>query len=82
MGDYNINLLNCNIVKNPSDYVDILHSHACYPTINQSAIKCMHNAYVHVLVYTKFLEAIKSFVYQYNMLLLSFAYLDPALFIH
>ena len=34
MGDFNINLLNCNINKNTSDYADILYSHAFYPTIN------------------------------------------------
>ena len=34
MGDFNINLLNCNIDKNTSDYVDILNSHAFFPTIN------------------------------------------------
>ena len=34
MGDFNINLLNCNIDKNTSDYVDILYSHAFFPTIN------------------------------------------------
>ena len=34
MGDFNINLLNCNIDKNASDYVDILYSHAFFPTIN------------------------------------------------
>ena len=28
MVDFNINLLNCNIDKNTSDYVDILYSHA------------------------------------------------------
>ena len=34
MGDFNINLLNCNIDKNTSDYVDTLYSHAFFPTIN------------------------------------------------
>ena len=34
MGNFNINLLNCNIDKNTIDYVDILHSHAFFPTIN------------------------------------------------
>ena len=34
MGDFNINLLNCNIDKNTSDYLDILYFHAFYPTIN------------------------------------------------
>ena len=34
MGDFNINLLNCNIDKNTSDYVDILYSHAFFPRIN------------------------------------------------
>ena len=34
MGDFSINLLNCNIDKNTSDYVDILYSHAFFPTIN------------------------------------------------
>ena len=33
MGDFNINL-NCNIDKNTSNYVDILYSHAFFPTIN------------------------------------------------
>ena len=33
MRDYNINLLNCNIDKNTSDYVDTLYSHAFFPTI-------------------------------------------------
>ena len=31
MGNFNINLLNCNIDKNTSDYVDILYSHAFFP---------------------------------------------------
>ena len=34
MGDFNINLLNCNIDKSTSDYVDTLYSHAFFPTIN------------------------------------------------
>ena len=34
MGDFNINLLNCNIDKNTSDYVDTLYSHAFFPAIN------------------------------------------------
>ena len=34
MRDYNINLLNCNIDKNTSDYVDTLYSHAFFPRIN------------------------------------------------
>ena len=34
MGDFNINLLNCNIDKNTSDYVDMLYSHASFPIIN------------------------------------------------
>lgn len=38
------------------------------------------NIRVH-LVYTKFLEVVHSFVCQYNILLLSFSYLDPAFFI-
>ena len=33
-GDFNINLLNCNIYKKTSDYVDTLYSHAFFPTIN------------------------------------------------
>ena len=32
MGNFNINLLNSNIDKNTSDYVDTLHSHAFFPT--------------------------------------------------
>ena len=31
---FNIKLLNCNIDKNASHYVDILYSHAFSPTIN------------------------------------------------
>ena len=34
MGDFNINILNHNIDKNTSNYVDILYSHAFFPTIN------------------------------------------------
>ena len=34
MGDFNINLPNCNINKNTSDYVDTLYSCAFFPTIN------------------------------------------------
>ena len=34
MGDFNINLLNCNIDRNTSDYMDILYSHDFFPTIN------------------------------------------------
>ena len=34
MGDFNINLFNCNIDKNTSDYVDTLYSHAFFPRIN------------------------------------------------
>ena len=34
MEGFNINLLNCNIDKNASDYVDILYSHAFSPIIN------------------------------------------------
>ena len=34
MGDFIINVLNCNIDKNTSDYVDTLESHAFFPTIN------------------------------------------------
>ena len=34
MGDFNINLLNCIIDKNTSDYVDNLYSHTFFPTIN------------------------------------------------
>ena len=34
MGDFNRNLLNCNIDKHTSDYVDILYSHAFNSTIN------------------------------------------------
>ena len=30
IGDFNVNLLNCNIDKNASDYVDTLYSHALY----------------------------------------------------
>ena len=30
MGDFNINLLNCNMDKNTSDYVDILYSHVFF----------------------------------------------------
>ena len=36
MGDFNIKLLNCNIDKNTSDYVNILYSHAFFPTTNSS----------------------------------------------
>ena len=34
MGDFNINLLNCNTDKDTSDYIDTLYSHSFYPTIN------------------------------------------------
>ena len=34
MGDFNINLPNCNIDKNTSDYVVNLYYHAFFPTIN------------------------------------------------
>ena len=34
MGGFNINLLNCNIDKGISDYVDTLYSHAFLPTIS------------------------------------------------
>ena len=34
MGDFSINLPNCNIDKSASDYVDILYSHAFFLTIN------------------------------------------------
>ena len=34
MGNFNINLLYCNIDKNTSDYIDILYSHAFFPLIN------------------------------------------------
>ena len=37
MGDFNINLLNCNIDKKTSDYVDTSYSHAFFPTINSPA---------------------------------------------
>ena len=33
MGNFNINLLDCNIDKNTSDYVIILYFHAFFPTI-------------------------------------------------
>ena len=44
----------------------------------------IHNLKIYAkkfVVYTKFLEAIQSFVHQYNILLLSFVYFDPAFFI-
>ena len=34
MGDFNINLLNCNTDKDTSDYIDTLCSHSFYSTIN------------------------------------------------
>ena len=34
MGDFNINLLNCNADKDTSDYIDTLYSHLFYSTIN------------------------------------------------
>ena len=34
MGDFNINLLNCNTDKDSSDYVDTPYSHSFYSTIN------------------------------------------------
>ena len=34
MGDFNINLLNCNTDKDSSDYIDALYSHSFYRTIN------------------------------------------------
>ena len=34
MGDFNINLLNCNTDKDISDYIDTLYSHSFCPTIN------------------------------------------------
>ena len=34
MGDFNINLLNCNTEKYTSDYIDTLYSHSFYPSIN------------------------------------------------
>ena len=34
MGDFKINLLNCNMDKSTSDYVDSLYSRAFFPTIN------------------------------------------------
>ena len=34
IGDFNLNLLNCNIDKNTSNYVDTLYSNAFFPTIN------------------------------------------------
>ena len=34
MGDFNINLLNCNMDKSTSHYVDTLYSHAFFPKIN------------------------------------------------
>ena len=37
--------------------------------------------YVKFAVRAKFLEAMQSFVCQYNILLLSFVYFDPAFFI-
>ena len=37
MVDLNRNLLNCNIDKNTSDYLDILYCHAFFPTINSPA---------------------------------------------
>ena len=34
MGDFNINLLNCNRDKDNSDYIDTLYFHSFYPAIN------------------------------------------------
>ena len=34
MGDFNMNLLNCDTDKDTSDYIDTLFSHSFYPTIN------------------------------------------------
>ena len=34
MGGFNINLLNCNMDKKTSDYVEILYSHVFFPIIN------------------------------------------------
>lgn len=34
MGDFKINLFNCHLGKNTSDFVDILYFHALYPAIN------------------------------------------------
>ena len=34
MGDFNINLLNCNTDKDTSDYIDTFSSYSFYPTIN------------------------------------------------
>ena len=43
----------------------------------------LHNVHMYVnkfVVYAKTLEAVESFVRQYNILLLSFVYCDPAFF--
>ena len=51
---------------------------------NQGATNSVHNVQTHVnkfVVYAKFLEAVQNFICQYNILLLSFVYFDPAFFI-
>ena len=34
MGDYNINILNCNSDNETSDFIDAMHASSFYPTIN------------------------------------------------
>ena len=52
MGNFNINLLNCNIDKNTSDYVDILYSHAFLPTKNSlTQITAYSKTLIHNIFY-------------------------------